>query len=523
MPTARELQSLIDSDANPVSIPEGTTALEVPLFVPSSKIVRGPGHQACRLQAAAWGLGLVVGWRRGLIDNTFRTAAGFRSNHAAHLWAKGTEWDRGPYGYYQGYGGWGSLTRLTVSFAATNHDADWRHGGTSETVLAGISGIRPGSFGPAPSPWLLWWTPAGQLTLTVKTADGADRSFVVTAADPATAALDVEVTIDFDAMTATATLGGSATPVDGPTLAPGLRLAGNDRWPFAALKGEPVCNSLGLSIGPNVPDCTLSRLEVRGPGGWFVRAFPQEAPPAPPPGGPSYPLLRCESAGGSRWLLAVHSSQGVDDQAGGVEIAGVEITSDVNTSPAVLLGSVQGGAWFDRCKFSGGSVGVMSSVLAVTYPVTVTNSQFDGQSDAGASLISAISRLSDVYFAYQRVRAAYFEGGSGRLERCFVAPPAVAQRAVVEQRGGDFTYFDLSANYEYAPAPPEVVRVHPASSETPAWPTLARLDACGKGTIPRLFSVSPRTPGYLGDVRVTVDGQVGYLSPQGAESAPPGV
>jgi hypothetical protein len=501
--TGHELQQQLDLDGY-AEVPPGTTLLDSPLFLDSGRALVGPARQACRLDTYLSGTAAVVGWRRGLVGDDHLPAGGFRTLGTAHLFARGTEFDLGRI-QPGGIPSWGVLPTLTVKFTGLRHGSDWRTGTAElfETALAGCS--APGQpYGPAPSPWLLWWSNAGFLTLSLRLA-AAGVAHVHLAASPTDPNLTVAVTADFAAGTLAGTVNGVA--VSG-TFPAGDRLAENADAPFVAGRADPFCNASGYWGGLRA-DMTIALVGLES-GAWSVRTDAAGGRVPTYPGGGPLPLLKAYSTAGTRSVFMVHKDQGVADSAGNVAVRGVTFAGQVG-NPVATVGAAQGQVQFADVAAEGGTRFAQCAGLAVVYPLELSGVRARYQGDRQLWLFKASTlavRWCD--FGYGGRAAASLLGCNGVLADVFVAPPGAPQGAVVEQAGGRVAYDRLVADYEYTPGAAATVRVTPASFEGGETPTSARLTDCDGGTAP-LTAVLPRL-GASGQCLVTVDGAVAHLS-----------
>lgn len=503
--TAAELQLAIDT-AGYASVPAGVTPLDTPLFLGQNQALLGPGRQAARLECYESGAALYVGWRRGLLDGSYFPAGGFRTNGTAHLFARGTEFDLGPTTNGR-VAGWPSLGSLRVEYAGTRHGPSWVYvqpNGPFEQVLCGVQGNDVYDQ-PRPSPWLLWWTNAGVLTLSLR-LDTGQIVHLGLPGDPAAADLSVDVTVLLGTGVLTGVVNGE--PVTVPSaLPPGSKLADNVDWPFTVGRADPWCNSAYWSA--KVGDVTHTKTRVSS-GSWSAYVDYQAGRLPTYPGGPSLPLIRAWSSRGTRSILAVHKSQGVPDSAGNTTVRGLGIDSGT-ASPLVTLGGVQGLLTLQDLRLGGGTRAVQCAGLAVSYPVLLYDVQAQFQRDRQLWLFrSSNVTVRDCGFGYGGRGSVTLRGCSALLDAVFVAPPGQPQDAVVEQAGGVVTYSRLFANYEYTPAPP-MVRLQGAFFDDRASPTVARLADCVPCLSPP-WVVLPKATAYTGPVTVTVDGVTAHQS-----------
>lgn len=509
---SNELQQRIDSGV--YRVPNGTHSLDRPLFLNTAGAgVWGwmDGHTI--LDCSASGIGIIAGWRRGLVSDDHYTGAGFRTFGDTHLFSKGTTFDLGPT-YWIADRGWEGETLLTIKAGFTLHDGQpWNvTAGGNFTSLCGIhsgeDGTWPAPHPARPSPWALWWETSG-LHLGLKTSDGINRRFLIPA-NASNPVLDLEVTVDLTAGTVTALVNGETVTVGlsnaGVNWGLGLMLAGNDDLaPFCLGRLDPWCNSEGW-WGSDTRDMTIRRFELTA-GNTNANCRVELTAPRPSTyvGGPSLPLVTAWSQRGTRYLLAVHSSQGVPDSIGGVVIRDMEILGNT-TDPVILMGGIQGGIRLERCLIQYGSRALANTDLAVTYPVFLVDCVLQHQRDRNLYLRRVSTMAMDrCELKYATRTAATLIQVGASLRDIFIAPPGPpAQDVVFDQKGGVVSYQNVGADYEYEPAP-VLVSVQPYSVESPTWETLAGLDRCGAGA-GTLWQLRAAQPGYVGETVVKVNG-----------------
>lgn len=498
--TSAEIQQQLDSQ-KVVFLPVGHHPLDVPLFLDSDTALIGPSRQECFLDAYWAGTGIIAGWRRGLITDDHLPSNAFRTFGDVHLFSRGTELDLGPFGK-----GWGSLGGLRVEYSGMTHGADWLAHNPNEAfevVLAGIQEAGVG-YGPFPSPWLLWWDNRGNLTLSLRFADGVIEHYVLPAS-AGDANLSVDVSVDFGTGSAAGTINGKSVAF----VTPRKRLAENFDHPFQVGKGDGRCNAQGY-WGQSQIDVTVNLVRVSY-GNWTAQTSFNGGRLQTYPGGPSLPLVQAWSSGGTRFLHMVHKSQGVLDACGNTTVRGVTIGCGASF-PGVTIGSSQGALRFDDVAGTGGTRFVQCSGLAVAYPLSLHDIYARGQQDRQLWLwMCGGLSVMNADFGYGVRGTATLHGCVGAMTDVFVAPPSPAQDAVFDQQGGSMAYERVIADYEYSPSPSAVVRVTPRSYENATTPTKARLQDCDGGTCP-LTVVLPRVGGNSGVCRVEVDEQPVFLS-----------
>jgi hypothetical protein len=511
--TGHELQQQLDLDGFAV-VPPGTTSLDVPLFLGGGAALVGPARQACRLEAYTAGTALVVGWRRGLVPDDHYVSGGFRTRGTCHLFARGTELDIGPSPGGRA-AGWSSLPSLRIEYAGTRHGPTWVYhvgGGTAgepfEQVLAGVQSYERG-YVPTPSPWLLYWSAAGGLTLGLGLWSGRYVG-VDLGGDPTQANLAVDVTADLAAGLVTGTVNGTAVTASIPA---GDRLADNFDWPFAVGRAASVCNEAGFWGSGGIGDVTVTKCRASS-GSWFAEARVMDPRPGTYPGGPSLPLVAAWTSNNSRWLFAVKPAQGSGDSAGNTTVRGLRIESGTG-NPLVTIGGVQGGLVLDDVGGVGGTRFLQTTRLAVAYPLTLSDVHARGQVDRQLWLMQASNvAVRDCDLSYGGRAMATLIGCTGLIDNVFIAPPGPPpQDVVIEQQGGVMSYHRIGADYEYTPGPVAFLRVTPRSVEAQDWPTVARVIDCGSGEAPFLV-VSPPFAGYAGPVRVERDGLPVAITPE---------
>lgn len=495
--TANDLQQQLDSTGT-AAVPAGTTALDVPLFLGPGQAVVGSARQGCRLDPYNAGQALVVGWRRGLLDDSYFPPFGFRTRGDAHLFSRGTELDLGPCST-GGVLGWPTLTSLRVEYVGVKHGTTWvyqQSNGDFEQVLCGIQAGDVHDQ-PRPSPWLLWWTNAGVLKLSLRFTDGT-FAHIPLSANPERTDLGLDVSVDFGTGQVAGVVNGL---VFTDSIPPGKRLAGNTDWPFTVGRADPICNSAYWSAKVGDVTHTLTRVSC---GSWVAMVDYASGRPGTYPGGPSLPLLKAWSNCGTRYVMAVHKEQGPSDAAGNTTVRGVTLESGTS-NPLVTFGAAQGQVTFQDVGGAGGTRFLQCSGLAVVYPLLIADVFARGQKDRQLWLFHASNvSVRDSDLGYGVRGAASLLYCSAVLDTVFVAPPGLAQDVVIEQVGGVVTYSRLAADYEYTPGAAAVVRVTPSYFDAPDDPTAARLLDCVGGTAP-LYVVGPRQAGYTGPCTVEVD------------------
>lgn len=503
--TANDLQQQLDANGF-AAVPPGETSLGVPVFLGPKQSLVGASRQGCKLQAYYAGTAVVVGWRRGLLDDTFFPPNAFRTNGVAHLFGRGTELDLGPV-EPGGLPGWNSLTSLKIEYEGEKHGSTWVYqpagGGDNDVqVLAGVRAEDKG-FAAAPSPWLLWWSPGGVLTLSLRFEDGIE-SHLTLPGDPTESILDVSLLLDFENGTLTGL-------VNGVTVARTIRfarLARNTDWPFSVGRACCFCNESGY-WGQAVGDVTVTKVKLSS-GNWTAAVNFSTGRPGTYPGGPSLPLIGAFSNYGTRYLFAVHKDQGPSDAAGDTSVRGVTIESGT-ANPLVVLGAVQGQTVFQDVGGLGGTRFVQTSGLAGVYPLMLSDVFAREQKDRQLFLMKVANlTVRDADFGYGVRAAATLWGCTGQFDTVLIAPPTPAQDVVIEQIGGVMTYARVFSDYEYTPAPAAFLRVTRYSFEGQADPTTARAFDCVTGTAPFL-ATRPGLAYFTGPVLVQRDGQTAYF------------
>lgn len=515
-----DVQQQLDATAY-WSVPAGDTTLEYPLFVDTTvraagvPLIAGIGPGQSQIPTYYSGQGVIVGWRRGLLDSSYYTAGdGFRTNGNAFLYSRGNEWDLGPLGRYS------KLTSLTVSFSGLRHGTSWLDGGAQYQVLAGVIGRLSGTFQAEPAPWVLWWDGFdASLKFGFRTGDNVRRVVKIPCAST-TVDLVVAVTVDFAAATVTATVNGSPVTVDvsgiGTGWTTGLRLYDNRLWPFAAGRGSIACNNSGFWGTDITLDMTIREVHLSGSldptGSWNCQTYFANARPDTYLGGPTLPLFPAFTTYGNKWLLGVHTSQGVPDSVGGTVIRDVTFDGHGNSDSQLVLGSIQAGLDVRNCWFLNNFRGISGTGLGNEYPVNVADCQFSSTIDRGIFLHGAIYSIGRPKFSYANNGCVSVFVGWGSIRDGFHSPGGVPMDSVVDQQGGSLTLDRFASDFEdNSIAIPALLTVTEVDWSSAGTPVVADVRSVGNG-LGALVARRPNPTGWAGVappyVKVALDGVV---------------
>ncbi len=487
-PAADDLQRLLDGYTN-LALPDGTyTPTNRVLFLDRpNQSLTGAGRFRTTYNGTVF-----VGWKRGLIDDTHYPSGGYRTRANSSLITRGTPFDNGP-----ANGRWSSLTTLTIRVVGALASGTWTGKG-----VTGIISRADGPSGTDPSPWYLWCNGSGDAELVIRTGDGVTRRFSAT--HPAGPGLDWSFTVNFTAATVTATIAGSSAAVTG-TLPSGKRFSDNDRWAWSlgALKG--FGNEAGWALSDPLYDATFTTFSLAGSGGFSASAVWTR--PATYPGGDSLPLVLCASNENTFYAMAVLASQGVGESSN-ADIRGLKIVGPVS-NPCVVIGTSLNGVNLADCNLDGGSYGVVTSQIAVAYPIKIRDCDVIGQTISHLYIWTCANLVvRDCTFGFARYRALHFDTSNVVVESCFIGP-ATTQKEMILQCGGTGVYTNTTGDDESGTAAP-VIRIAPNSAQSGTWGTYVRLDQTYFSVDPLVSGpvIEPRAAGYTGHVTLDInDGQ----------------
>lgn len=500
--TAANMQFTYDSSPQ-LNLNPGSYLLPAPLFMDGvanattqqAPPVVGTHANQVVLDATQCGTAVVMGWPRGLVSDAHFPANGYRTLADSALSCRGTPFDIGP------PGGWSSLTTFALGVTAVRPSGNWRL--PTDTGVCGVQAFNEG-FTCRPSPYTLTVvgtdvSPLLRLSLRLK----SNVIYHFTVPMPLGVTLDCDWDVDLANGVVTATIALQAVAVTG-TLPANSSLHDNYRYAFAVGRLAGLGNETGYYLANPLYDATFTRLKVSGSGGFAASMQFSLGRWATYAGGPSLPLLHAMSNGGPVAVFVVAAAQFVGN---GGELRNVTIKGAPG-NPNVALGGFLNGALIADCVLTGGTRGVTSENVAVTYPVTVRDCTFMQHTDMHLYLCHiAHMVLMRMTMGYAGRRDAVLDNVVGVLADVFSSTPSDTSAECVTQHGGNLTVVRYRGDNEGA-SPPVVVRLIPGSLELPTWATTLRLiDSFSSADNTKGAPVveAADTAGYTGKVRIIVD------------------
>lgn len=527
MNTVHEIQRQIDLDGvYEIPAAPGVTSINQPIFLNSTPQSVGrvpdpgePANRPVRLSAApgafidAYYAGpAVTTYPRGLISDAHWTADGWRTRGDSFLSTHGTQWDCGE--LYPAQTRWESVTKLEFGWKGKLHAAVAGGVGWDNVALMGCQSNELGSWADSPDPWMMVCE-AGKVYLIVRTADGVIRRWSVSQPTPAGADMDVAFVLDLTTGVCTATLAGTAAPVDSSGAGTGFTAATRLRENTGGGFGIAAIPSSGMTMWKwadlrNWPDLTVNRCYVRfadeAVGQFHCDFLGTRARQQTYTGGPSLPL--CSIDRGGIWMWAVHRSQFTDGLRASQDVVISELSGQGHfQAPVIYLAECYGknGVLIENCRFDRGSRGVQSAGFQ-NWNVKVRDCYFSAPTDRGYDLFRA-------NFDLDTARSDYAAAGWLRLRDSFGVVRGSTLNSVpgfpgaphyAEQYGGQVRWVDQNGNYEFSPCPP-FLELHPGIDNV--FTTGVYLSNCRTtvdANVP-LVTISARPAGYTAPVLVTTD------------------